>query len=133
MTEINFLCVHKKIRSKRLAPVLIKEITRRVHVKDMWQAVYTAGVVIPTPISQTRYHHRSLNPKKLIEVLMICILNFRWVFPPLGRSKLFQGNRSYTNYLTSPGFKVLEKIDNHIFRFAPHEEEGCFLSVQTTK
>lgn len=39
MTEINFLCVHKKIRSKRLAPVLIKEVTRRVHVRNMWQAV----------------------------------------------------------------------------------------------
>merc|ERR1719361_1734156 len=28
MVEINFLCVHKKLRSHRLAPVLIKEITR---------------------------------------------------------------------------------------------------------
>src|ERR1700753_500186 len=28
-SEINFLCIHKKLRSKRLAPVLIKEITRR--------------------------------------------------------------------------------------------------------
>eukprot|EP00913_Durusdinium_trenchii_P033127 g31016.t1 len=25
MAEINFLCVHKRLRSKRLAPVLIKE------------------------------------------------------------------------------------------------------------
>ncbi|KAK9022667.1 hypothetical protein V6N11_002914 [Hibiscus sabdariffa] len=38
MAEVNFLCVHKKLRSKRLAPVMIKE------------------------------RHRSLNPKKLIEV-----------------------------------------------------------------
>jgi len=68
MTEINFLCVHKKLRANRLAPVLIKEITRRVHMRNMWQAVYTAGVVIPTPIAETRYYHRSLNPKKLIEV-----------------------------------------------------------------
>jgi len=36
MTEINFLCVHKKLRTNRLAPVLIKEITRRVHIKNMW-------------------------------------------------------------------------------------------------
>src|SRR5687767_2340822 len=28
MAEINFLCVHKKLRDKRLAPVLIAEITR---------------------------------------------------------------------------------------------------------
>eukprot|EP00928_Gymnodinium_smaydae_P053835 TRINITY_DN37741_c0_g1_i1.p1 TRINITY_DN37741_c0_g1~~TRINITY_DN37741_c0_g1_i1.p1 ORF type:complete len:442 (-),score=96.83 TRINITY_DN37741_c0_g1_i1:321-1646(-) len=68
MVEINFLCVHKKLRSKRLAPVLIKEITRRANVNDIWQAVYTAGVVLPRPISECRYHHRSLNPKKLIDV-----------------------------------------------------------------
>lgn len=52
--EINFLCAHKKLRNKRLAPVLIKEVTRRVNLKGIWQAVYTAGVVIPTPISTCR-------------------------------------------------------------------------------
>eukprot|EP00927_Polykrikos_kofoidii_P025389 TRINITY_DN2281_c0_g1_i1.p1 TRINITY_DN2281_c0_g1~~TRINITY_DN2281_c0_g1_i1.p1 ORF type:complete len:511 (+),score=99.71 TRINITY_DN2281_c0_g1_i1:84-1616(+) len=68
MAEINFLCVHKKLRSKRLTPVLIKEITRRVNRENIWQAVYTGGVVLPRPVSECRYWHRSLNPKKLIDV-----------------------------------------------------------------
>ncbi|KAL2462450.1 Glycylpeptide N-tetradecanoyltransferase 1 [Forsythia ovata] len=68
MAEINFLCVHKKLRSKRLAPVMIKEVTRRVHLENIWQAAYTAGVVLPTPITTCQYWHRSLNPKKLIDV-----------------------------------------------------------------
>ncbi|KAI8492077.1 glycylpeptide N-tetradecanoyltransferase [Branchiostoma belcheri] len=68
MVEINFLCVHKKLRSKRVAPVLIREITRRVHQQGLFQAVYTAGVVLPRPVAKCRYWHRSLNPKKLIEV-----------------------------------------------------------------
>lgn len=67
MAEINFLCVHRSLRTKKLAPVLIKEVTRRVNRYNIWQAVYTAGIVIPTPISQSTYWHRSLNPKKLIE------------------------------------------------------------------
>merc|ERR1711935_197580 len=29
---------------------------------------YTAGVVLPRPVAECRYYHRSLNPKKLIEV-----------------------------------------------------------------
>lgn len=66
--EINFLCVHKKLRSKRLAPVLIREITRRVNCQGIFQAVYTAGVVLPKPVATCRYWHRSLNPKKLVEV-----------------------------------------------------------------
>jgi glycylpeptide N-tetradecanoyltransferase len=68
MVEINFLCVHKKLRSKRVAPVLIKEITRRVNMKGVFQASYTAGVILPSPVGKCRYWHRSLNPKKLIEV-----------------------------------------------------------------
>ncbi|KAL5039487.1 glycylpeptide N-tetradecanoyltransferase [Batrachochytrium dendrobatidis] len=67
MVEINFLCVHKKLRSKRLAPVLIKEITRRVNLAGIFQAAYTAGVYLPTPVSTCRYYHRSLNPKKLVD------------------------------------------------------------------
>ncbi|KAJ4461830.1 putative Glycylpeptide N-tetradecanoyltransferase [Paratrimastix pyriformis] len=58
MAEINFLCVHKALRAKRLAPVLISEITRRVNLEGIFQAVYTAGVEIPTPICQARYFHR---------------------------------------------------------------------------
>lgn len=58
MVEINFLCVHKKLRTKRLAPVLIKEITRRVNLRGIWQAAYTAGVVIPRPVASCRYWHR---------------------------------------------------------------------------
>lgn len=68
MAEINFLCVHKSLRAKRLATVLIKEVTRRVNKHDIWQALYTAGVLIPLPISKTTYWHRSLNPKKLVDV-----------------------------------------------------------------
>lgn len=68
MVEINFLCVHKKLRSKRMAPVLIREITRRVNLVGIFHAVYTAGVVLPKPVAKCRYYHRSLNPKKLIDV-----------------------------------------------------------------
>ncbi|CAL8342586.1 unnamed protein product [Arctogadus glacialis] len=68
MVEINYLCVHKKLRSKRVAPVLIREITRRVNQQGFFQAAYTAGVVLPKPVGTCRYWHRSLNPRKLIEI-----------------------------------------------------------------
>jgi len=68
MAEVNFLCIHKKLRSHRLAPVLIREVTRRVNLTDRWQALYTAGVVLPTPVASCLYWHRSLNIKKLVDV-----------------------------------------------------------------
>lgn len=68
MAEVNFLCVHKKLRSKRLTPAMIKEITRRIHLENIWQAAYTGGVLLPTPITDCEYWHRTLNPKKLIDI-----------------------------------------------------------------
>lgn len=68
MVEVNFLCVHKKLRSKRVAPVLIREISRRIQKQGLFQAVYSASAVLPSPVSSCRYWHRSLNPRKLIEL-----------------------------------------------------------------
>ncbi|KAI4872371.1 hypothetical protein NFI96_010135 [Prochilodus magdalenae] len=68
MVEVNFLCVHKKLRSKRVAPVLIREISRRVQRQGLFQAVYSASAVLPTPFASCRYWHRSLNTRKLIEL-----------------------------------------------------------------
>ncbi|KAL4246059.1 Glycylpeptide N-tetradecanoyltransferase [Abortiporus biennis] len=67
-SEVNFLCIHKKLRSKRLAPVLIKEVTRQCHLKGVFQALYTGGILIPTPVSTCRYYHRMLNIPKLVAV-----------------------------------------------------------------
>ena len=50
-----------------MATVLIKEVVRRSNLSGIWQGVYTSGTILPTPITQTRYYHRSLNPKKLFE------------------------------------------------------------------
>ena len=68
MSEVNFLCVHKKLRSKRLTPVLIKEVTRQCNLKGVFQALYTSGTLLPTPVSVCKYYHRCLNVPKLVNV-----------------------------------------------------------------
>ena len=68
LAEIDFLCVKKELRSKRLAPVLIQEVSRRIHMRNMWWAVYTSGTLLPTPFCKTIYFHRNLNVKKLVDV-----------------------------------------------------------------
>lgn len=54
MVHVKFLCVHKKLRLKRMTPVLIRELTRRVNQQDLHQAVYTAVSVLPTPLTSCR-------------------------------------------------------------------------------
>lgn len=72
---INFLCVHKKLRSKRLAPVLIHEIVRRLYATRAQtlfsQVMYTLGNTIirtdsPHFASHTWYH-RFLDVQTLVE------------------------------------------------------------------
>ncbi|XP_026282999.1 glycylpeptide N-tetradecanoyltransferase 1 [Frankliniella occidentalis] len=104
MVEINFLCVHKKLRSKRVAPVLIREITRRVNQKGIFQAVYTAGVVLPKPVGTCRYWHRSLNPKKLIEVKFSHLSRNMTMQRTLKLFKLPESTKT-------PGFRVMRQSD----------------------
>ena len=68
MAEVNFLCVHKKLRDLRVTPTLIREVTRRVNLRDQWQAIYTSGTTLPTAFGIAQYWHRNLNPQKLVEV-----------------------------------------------------------------
>ncbi|CAG8173372.1 unnamed protein product [Penicillium salamii] len=104
VTEINFLCIHKKLRSKRLTPVLIKEITRRCYVNGIYQAIYTGGVILPTPVSSCRYYHRALDWLKLYEV----------GFSPLPhgstKARMITKNHLPTETLT-PGLRPMEVKD----------------------
>ncbi|KAL9644126.1 hypothetical protein ABK040_005591 [Willaertia magna] len=111
MVEINFLCVHKKLREKRLAPTLIAEVTRRVNLQNIWQAIYTAGTLIPRPISKARYYHRSLNPEKLIDIKFSII--------PPG----FQRNFSNPMEMTKKYYKLNEK--DKVKGMRALKEEDC--------
>jgi glycylpeptide N-tetradecanoyltransferase len=68
ISDINFLCIHKTIRNKRLAPVLIKEIIRRGNLHNIYQGYYTASLDLPNKLTTGTYYHRPINVKKLIEI-----------------------------------------------------------------
>lgn len=68
LAEIDFLCVKKEFRNKRLAPLLIREVSRRIHMRNQWWAVYTSGTMLPKPFAECTYYHRNLNVRKLVDV-----------------------------------------------------------------
>ena len=39
-----------------------------MNLAGIWQAAYTAGVVLPKPVATATYYHRALQPKKLVAV-----------------------------------------------------------------
>ena len=62
------MVIHKKLRTKRLAPKLIEEIKRRIALTNVCTAIYTSGTVMHTPFSNNQFWHKQLNIKKNIEV-----------------------------------------------------------------
>lgn len=130
--EINFLCVHKKLRDKRLAPLMIREVTRRVNLHDIWQAVYTAGIRIPTPVSSTTYYHRSLQPEKLIDVGFSSVpMRFRNAFKdPMGMTKKYYALPEKTQV---PGFRPMVKKDlPHAHRLLSEYLKKFDMSIEFT-
>src|SRR6056300_194516 len=65
---INLLCVHKKSRSRGLAPLLIREATRRAVSRGISQALYTAVAKLPGAVTGATYWHRILN----VESARVC-------------------------------------------------------------
>lgn len=71
MAEINFLCVHKKLRSKRLAPVLIKEGT----VFGLSHGLGLPDVVRPSLFSVKQVWRHVLSKRvRVVLRLLLCLL-----------------------------------------------------------
>ena len=104
VVEINFLCVHKQLRSKRLAPTLIKEVTRRCHLEGVYQAIYTAGVILPTPVGSCRYFHRSLDWLKLYEC------GFSGLPPGTTKARMISRNQVPV-HTSTPGLRPMTTAD----------------------
>jgi glycylpeptide N-tetradecanoyltransferase len=104
-SEVNFLCIHKKLRSKRLTPILIKEVTRQCHLQGVFQAIYTSGAFLPTPVSICRYHHRALNVPKLVDV------GFTFVPRNMTLARMIKLNKVATVPVLSQGGGLREMVD----------------------
>ncbi|EPR79547.1 N-myristoyltransferase [Spraguea lophii 42_110] len=57
MAIVNFLCLDKQLRNKRLSPVMISEIRRRINYNNIISAIFTAGQDLPFKLTQVKYYH----------------------------------------------------------------------------
>lgn len=109
LIEINFLCIHPKLRNKRLAPVLIREITRRTNLHNIWTAIYTGGLDLPNCLVTCIYYHRPLNIPKLLD------LNFLVL------------SKNMTENMCIKLFKILDKTTINIRKLTENDCEICCL------
>lgn len=67
MGEVDLMCIHPKLRSKRLCTVLIKELTRRYQLNGYNSATYTSYRHVAKPLCTVNNYHRAINLKILLE------------------------------------------------------------------
>lgn len=67
VASVNLLCVSRDLRGRRFAPVIIKEITRRVNRRGIYQAVFTSGTELFFNVASSHYYHRALNAMRLFK------------------------------------------------------------------
>jgi glycylpeptide N-tetradecanoyltransferase len=104
MAETAFMCLHKNIRRKRLAPKLMEELKRQVTRDGVQFGIFCNDYYIPTPYSGCRVLHRHISVEKLIDE---------------GISELNQGESlvekkkvlSLSNKVRTSGFRPLEEKD----------------------
>jgi len=68
MYSTNFLAIHRSLREKRLASVIIGEALRRVRRKGWPTALYTTFHAMPLPFVTCNTMNRFLDPLKLREI-----------------------------------------------------------------
>lgn len=66
--SVNFMCVHSHLRKRKMAPVLIFELHRRVRLHNVYRAVFSGADVPSKPFAKAIYKHRPLNLKKLSQI-----------------------------------------------------------------
>ena len=59
--ETNFLCIHPKLRNKRLAPQLIKELKRQFNLKGYYHGLFVDTEYIFTPFATVKRFNRAIN------------------------------------------------------------------------
>lgn len=64
--EIKFLCVHPKLHTHRLSPVLFAELKRRSILAGKKVAAFVTKDTIAKPMSTSTYWSRPINLKKVI-------------------------------------------------------------------
>ncbi|XP_010413046.1 PREDICTED: glycylpeptide N-tetradecanoyltransferase 1-like [Camelina sativa] len=107
--KIDILCVQKSLRSTGIAHAMIKEVTRRVHLEDIWQAAYSlpnirAKKPVTTIVCHCQYWMRMLNPQKLVDTGFTSYRNKEQV-------RRFNKANKLPDATVTPGFREMELRD----------------------
>lgn len=121
VAAVNFLCVSKDFRNKKIAPVLIREITRRFYCNGIYSGIFTSGTDLKFNICTTRYFHYPINNKKLLSSNFASTIDEITIKNPRqGTRKITEGDiytvyNLYLKYVES--FNMYEKFDFEDFKY----------------
>jgi glycylpeptide N-tetradecanoyltransferase len=76
IADVNYLCIHQKLREKGLAQMFIDEISRYAACNEnVIVGSFTTQRYVPTPMCRVEFYHRPLNYEKLYNANFIFLEN----------------------------------------------------------
>ena len=105
IVEVDFLSVHQSLRGKNMAPLLIKEITRRINLTGIFTAIFTAGKPLTQPFTSAQYFHRLMNYEKLVAI------KFTSIRPGTDMKKAARSHSVNESFANIPGLRPMEEKD----------------------
>lgn len=67
LMDVDFLCIHPKIRKKGFAKKLIDEVVRQKINKNVFHGTFSGNTELNKQICDLKFYHRPINVKKLIK------------------------------------------------------------------
>lgn len=108
--SVNFMCVHSHLRKRKMAPVLIFELHRRVRLHNVYKAVFSGADIPSKPFAKAIYKHRPLNLKKLSQV----------GFYPIAQNRMAAAQKR---------FMVPKLVHGNVRPFRPEEDTDSLLQL----
>jgi len=95
--NVMYMLIHKSLREKQIAELMIKEITRKLTLKGIKVGMFSTYEYIPTPICEISEYQRPINYQKLYDLGFATLEN---------KNELNIAIREYKITATSKGTKL---------------------------
>jgi len=116
ISEIDFLCIKKDYRNKKLCPILLNKLKEEFNKIGIYNAIFTSEHKYQNQITHSNYYIRLINPKYLYEIEYINSIPTNIELPKIKGSKYLIKLENYDDYL-----KCFELYKKYIINFDCYE------------
>lgn len=114
--DVMYMCIHKSLREKGLAELMMKELTRRTVQKGIKIGMFSTYSYVPTPICEITEYQRPINYQKLYNLGFVTLDNKNELPLAISEYKIVstsKGTKMSVTYIEEAYKKLCEYQDKY--------------------